>query len=506
MRNSIYTYIAAISLVLCGLVGFSLGQDIVGDTSISYDDSTGTVTAYGETVNNLDTDYTTDAWMSVYDQDNTLVAYGAVTNQFDTASYSLQFTATPGSTYTAGTNHCVRLQSWDYAETYPYHLFYYDNWYMSTFLGQNIESIWDYDFASPGYTIIHRTSNVVCLGKTYDTVEAAPTITIKKGDQVVASNAKNAIVVTPTVSVGERIDLTTTVSRGTQTNPQWTIDGSIVQNYSVVCTGSPGQNAGTILCDSPTSAVAPTPSPQELQQTYQQSPLSYYWVDGADNRSVVFSVTVNSHPYQVTAKFNVKQPTITNLDYPNNLVGIHAHFGVEHFEYGLPPTNAGVTFTATTNENGMNNGAYQWVQTYNQSKSTRLLAATTNPVCAAGHSLVYSGQGLDTTYPYIFGKTMNDSPGITLEAGWDLVTVSDSATAWLMFNPDPNVSTNIWVPLKKVDWSWGGSVERIANDPNNDWEPVPNTTYSNPTPTVTSTTSFPMWTQNIKPTPTGVCQ
>ena len=158
---------------------------------------------------------------------------------------------------------------------------------------------------------------------------------------------------------------------------------------------------------------------------------------------------------------------------------------------------------ATTNENGISNGSYQWVQTYSQNISTRLIAATVNPTCAAGHSLVYSGQGLDTTYPYVAGKTMNDSPGITLDGGWDLVSVGDSASAWLMFNP--NLTGSIWIPLKKVDWSWGGSVSRIPNDPGNDWEQAPNTSYSNPTPTVTSTTVFPTWTQNIKAV-TGACQ
>jgi hypothetical protein len=234
----------------------------------------------------------------------------------------------------------------------------------------------------------------------------------------------------------------------------------------------------------------------------QATGVDYYWVDGGDNRSVVYTASVNGHPYTATAKFNVKRPSVTALDITNSTVGIHVHFGEEWLEYGFSPS-VGVDFTATTNENGISGGLYQWVQTYNESKLVHLISATTTPVCAAGHNLVISREGLDTTNPYIAGKTMNDSPKINLTANSDLITVNDSASAWLMFNP--NLANSIWIPLKKVAWSWGGSVRHIPGDPGNFWEKVPDTTYSGPPPTASDTTSFPAWTLNVAPH-TYVCQ
>ena len=98
---------------------------------------------------------------------------------------------------------------------------------------------------------------------------------------------------------------------------------------------------------------------------------------------------------------------------------------------------------------------------------------------------------------------MSDSPRIELTASSDLIMVNDSASAWLMFNP--NINNSIWVPLKKVTWSWGGSVRHIPDDPGNYWEKVPGTNYLSSTPTATDTTSFPHWTLNIAPH-TFTCQ
>jgi hypothetical protein len=178
MKNAIYIYIVTVSLALCAMAGIACAQGSQGDTSISYDDQTGTVTAYGDTTNDLDATYAPQASVSVVDQNNVTVASGFDYELYDNASVSLQFAATPGSTYTAVTNHCFRLQYWSYDNVYPYQQSYYDDWNMSSFLGQNIYSPLDYWFASPGYTEIHRPTNFFCVGKTYDTVEAAPKVQI----------------------------------------------------------------------------------------------------------------------------------------------------------------------------------------------------------------------------------------------------------------------------------------------------------------------------------------
>ena len=140
MKNSIYIYIAAVSLVLCALAGISCAQGSQGDTSLTYDDQTGLVTGYAETTNDLDTDYTTDATLGVVDQNNVVVASTNALRQTGTASVTLQFEGTPGSVYTATASHCLRLETSDYNSAYPWGVFYYDNWYMSSLIAQQINS------------------------------------------------------------------------------------------------------------------------------------------------------------------------------------------------------------------------------------------------------------------------------------------------------------------------------------------------------------------------------
>jgi hypothetical protein len=188
MRNRIYIHVAVASLFIGSLTGIAAAQGSEGDTSISYDDSTGLVTVYGETTNALDTDYATQMSIVVKDQNGTTVASGNDYQLWNDASVSLEFQGNPGSVYTATTNHCVRLQSWSYDNEFPYHQFYYDYWYMSSFLSQSINWPLYYWFASPGWQEVHRTTNVICMGKTYSTVEVPPTVTITKADGTALPN------------------------------------------------------------------------------------------------------------------------------------------------------------------------------------------------------------------------------------------------------------------------------------------------------------------------------
>jgi hypothetical protein len=171
VKKSIYSNFVAASLALCCFAGIAAAQPgIEGDTAISYDDETGMVTVYGETINGLDTDYASQMSVVVKDQNGTTVASGNDYQLWDNAAVALEFQGNPGSVYTATSNHCVRMQSWSYDNEFPYHQFYYDYWYMSSFLGQNILSPWYYWFASPGWQEVHRTTNVICTGKTYASV------------------------------------------------------------------------------------------------------------------------------------------------------------------------------------------------------------------------------------------------------------------------------------------------------------------------------------------------
>ena len=64
---------------------------------------------------------------------------------------------------------------------------------------------------------------------------------------------------------------------------------------------------------------------------------------------------------------------------------------------------------------------------------------------------------LDTTYPYPGSIYMMDSPGISLYPDYKEAWDSNTFTSWLMFKPNGGLLTGQWVPLRTVDWEWGGA-------------------------------------------------
>ena len=291
-------------------------------------------------------------------------------------------------------------------------------------------------------------------------VEVIPTIKIFRD----GTNITNS---TQTVVIGQRINLSTSVQNGTPTNLQWTIPPEIIKNYIAnISTGTK-------------TAIT--------SQDLNQSSVQFYWINGSENnRQVTYAVTVNGRQYLARANFNVKQPTITSLNITHSVVTFATVFG----EFRLRCEDNGnpcVSFTAQANNNGID-GSYQWVQTYNESKSIHLIGQIDN--CTAGQTMIRNGEGLDVSYPYISGLSMNDSPNIRLLTTVDITTVNDSAKSWLMFKP--NLTNSIWIPLKKIDWAWAGNARRNPNNPA-EWQLI---SYTDPNPTVTATT-FPEWTRNV---------
>jgi hypothetical protein len=75
---------------------------------------------------------------------------------------------TPGSTYTATGFHKAIADLWDYQPSYPYQIFYYDNYNFTSFQNQGIYAPWYYYFLSPGFQEIRRNSAPIPLGVSYD--------------------------------------------------------------------------------------------------------------------------------------------------------------------------------------------------------------------------------------------------------------------------------------------------------------------------------------------------
>ncbi len=122
--------------------------------------------------------------------------YAASGGGYGYAAVELIFPGEPGETYTAVGNHRARLQMWDYVDTFPREIYYYDNWYFTSYEAQNIYQPWYYYFGSPGNYVYRRRDDIVSAGRTHDSVSTtslADDINFRTVSNDVNSNVANFV-------------------------------------------------------------------------------------------------------------------------------------------------------------------------------------------------------------------------------------------------------------------------------------------------------------------------
>jgi len=180
---------------VCLTAGLAAAQQpsATGYTDLVYDEQSGNATAYAGTMVDYDVlyEYQAEIWLTVTKQGSGayVVNDGMLDPWNGYASVVRTFATEPGATYTAIGAHSVRLSLWDYYPTPPYNQYYFDDWYFSSFVGQGIYEPLGYYFASPGYYEYRRASDIISLGRTYDSESTPPlTVTITKADESALPN------------------------------------------------------------------------------------------------------------------------------------------------------------------------------------------------------------------------------------------------------------------------------------------------------------------------------
>ncbi|MGI9069599.1 MAG: hypothetical protein ACR2HX_24735 [Pyrinomonadaceae bacterium] len=269
------------------------------------------------------------------------------------------------------------------------------------------------------------------------------------------------------VIVGQKISLTAQVEGGSGSNPQWTIPPTRIGNYVVTCngTGTPPR------CGLPTSGGVTEVS------GLTTSAVDFYWVDGGDGRQVQHSVTVGGINLTKTATFNVKRPTAA-VTTSTGTIAVDSAWNDLTMHFGILGS-AGISFSRTLTIPAGFSGDTAWVQTVTPLHRRKL---------NDGAWERWTGAGLDETFPYDSTASTNDSPRSgALTSSYLEYTTSDSFEMWLMFKPSG--ASSIWVPLRRVPWSWSGTTVRSGAT----WS------LSSSSHSVTSdadSTAFPIWTYN----------
>jgi len=272
----------------------------------------------------------------------------------------------------------------------------------------------------------------------------------------------NVITEKQVVCVGQKITLGTKIifpPGAAGNNFQWTVPDIIVKDYTADAT------KGVVDAN--------------VDKTKKST--QFYWVDGADGRSVTVSCNVNGIPCTDTVTFDVKRPTAEIITKTGE-IEISTKQGPLMLHFGTP-TAIGITFKYTITFPTGCTGTTQWVQ---------LSYPTRTVIYNDQTAQIYYGGGLDGTYPYSTCNPTNDNPGTALTNQFYQVKAHDSYEMFLMFKPSG--TNSIWVPLREVEWSWGADATRSEAK----WTIDAGTAHHTKDPQDTDSTKHPEWTHNIK--------
>ncbi|HTB82830.1 MAG TPA: hypothetical protein VK742_04180 [Candidatus Sulfotelmatobacter sp.] len=297
-----------------------------------------------------------------------------------------------------------------------------------------------------------------------------------------ANSGQDLTLQTNTVIVGQQMNLickTVSTNGPTLNNFQWRVPGFAISNYVVAADGS--------------SAMVVT------NFATNNGNVMFYWVDGATNRVVQCSATVEGKIITAQTTFNVVRPVAsvsaitssaqvgTNYDTATNLV----------VSFGTLNGQPGISFRALiTMPPGM---AYNWGDTNSSTEWVQLIYPPDLETVTTGDGVSHfeyeTNTTLDTQYPY--NDTNNpdennfesDSPASPdLENSDYAASDSISAKMWLMFKPDDGN----WVPLRTVTWNYSAS----ATNNGTAWILTGSSWTTNP-PDADAGVTYPTWTSNV---------
>lgn len=264
--------------------------------------------------------------------------------------------------------------------------------------------------------------------------------------------------------VGRRVALAVEVDGGTPTAQSWFIPGVPIKNYTA----------------SSTKAEVTHLSTEDRQQTN----VYCYWYRGGADWEVRCTVTVGGVQYEGHTTFDVKRPTAT-LTTTTGSVSINDSSGHREMSFGLVGGTPGIAFWGSvTPPEGFSGGSTAYFQVYDTVLRRRQRSSD------GVWERLTGGSVCDTWCPYpSMGLYADDTPGTVLQTTWSHKTLSDSASMYLMYKPS---GTAIWVPLRKVVWSWWGSCHRT--DELNNWSLDSSGHSADPS---VNWTSEPIWAANL---------
>jgi uncharacterized Zn-binding protein involved in type VI secretion len=282
---------------------------------------------------------------------------------------------------------------------------------------------------------------------------------------------------TPTVVVGERVNLRVGVSRGGAavafTNVDWTISGNPLGGY-----------------DWGGSAFRQLPAP--TTSATQRFEMRFYWV-AAGSYTAQVSVEVAGTRYSsVAVTFTVQGPSAPTLTSTTGAVwvGNPPRQTNTWLRFGAPGTS-GITFRASV-PNLPAAGKIGFIQLIKANHQMGPGATHAQPFDTGTNFILDNGAGLIMRQANgaARGATANlvevDEPGMVLTADMGgSLRIVEEFQIYLMYRSD--AANALWVPLARLDWGWTGEATLSGST----WT-LTNST-STPNPAGTASTVLPAW-------------
>ncbi len=309
-------------------------------------------------------------------------------------------------------------------------------------------------------------------------MQAVPGLTIVDGN-----SGQDLTMQTNTVIVGQQMNLickTVTANGPTLNNFQWTVPGFAISNYVVAADSS--------------SAAVVTNFP--LNNSY----VVFYWVDGASNRVIHCSATVQGKTITAQATFNVIRPSIDFVGTKMDAVAANQNFysfsNMTFIHFGGSNSNGvvvpGIEFKCT------NPNVFDWNQGSYGFESVQIIVSDVTVRNKTDGSIVTkSTNGLDNIFPYMSlgdgeDTTTSDGPGSSVLTNDTQVSISQTFKMVLLFDSFP---PSIPIPLREVDWNWSGVA--VTNG-NGGWALITANSQAAITGNNINTTTFPVWTNVVQ--------
>ena len=249
-------------------------------------------------------------------------------------------------------------------------------------------------------------------------------------------------------------------------NPKWTLQGKMIKKFEA----SNDKGEAKLL----------------EAGDFEKEKLDFFWVEKGENLKVTFSAEVEKEKMQAQTNFSVQRPNIdVDIKAPASFVpgsvdgtwellyGDHSQTGREMQHKSVDPP-----------------GDIQWVQIHEASETLVGHPKTD----WAGLSYRTSGKGLDGSYPYVKNGLFRDTPGIPSAYQLASRQADMKFQTFLMYRPQSKQDDSEWVPVKVVNWTFGGVIQ--FDDTIKDWKVVQSWPKNPQEPKAVDTSVYPKWDMN----------